>query len=221
MSKELFKNVDEYINGLFVKEDEALKNVDASIREAGIPSISISANQGKFLHLLAKLINAKKILEIGTLAGYSTIWMARALPPGGQLITLEFEPKHAEVAGKNIAAAGLGGMVDIRIGKALDLLPKIEAAGEGPFDMIFIDADKPPYTEYFHWAVRLSRPGTLIIADNVIREGKILDAHSKDEMVAGVQRFNKMLSENKAVDATIIQTIGEKEHDGMALAIMK
>lgn len=221
MNKELFKNVDEYINRLFVKEDEALMNVPASIGEAGIPSISISANQGKFLHLMAKLVNAKKILEIGTLAGYSTIWMARALPPGGRLITLELDPLHAEVARKNIRAAGLEAVVDIRIGKAMDSLQQMEAAGEGPFDMIFIDADKPPYAEYFQWAVRLSRPGTLIIADNVIREGKILDEHDKDEMVAGVQRFNKMLSENSAVDATIIQTIGEKEHDGMALAIVK
>lgn len=221
MSKELFKNVDEYINRLFVKEDEALMNVTASIEEAGIPSISISANQGKFLHLLAKLVNAKKILEIGTLAGYSTIWMARALPRDGRLITLELDPVHADVAGKNIRAAGLEAVVDIRIGKAMDSLQQIETAGEGPFDMIFIDADKPPYTEYFQWAVRLSRPGTLIIADNVIREGAVLDEHSKDEVVAGVQRFNKMLSENTAVDATIIQTIGEKEHDGMALAIMK
>jgi caffeoyl-CoA O-methyltransferase len=134
---------------------------------------------------------------------------------------LELDPLHAEVARKNIRAAGLEAVVDIRIGKAMDSLQQMEAAGEGPFDMIFIDADKPPYAEYFQWAFRLSRPGTLIIADNVIREGNVLDEHSKDEMVAGVQRFNKMLSQNTAVDATIIQTIGEKEHDGMALAIMK
>lgn len=221
MSKEVFKNVDEYINGLFLKEDEVLLNVATSIEDAGIPSISVSANQGKFLHLLAKLVKAKKILELGTLAGYSTIWMARALPPDGQLITLEFDPKHAEVAKNNIQRANLSSLVDIRIGKALDLLPKIEAAGEAPFDMIFIDADKPPYAEYFQWAVRLSRPGTLIVTDNVIRDGKVLDDNNEDEMVIGVQRFNKMLAGNKAVDATIIQTIGEKEHDGMALAIVK
>lgn len=221
MNQEIFTKVDNYINNFFVKEDQALLNVATSIQDAGIPPISVSANQGKFLHLLAKLVNAKKILEIGTLAGYSTIWMARAMPPGGKLITLEFDPLHAEIAAKNIQAAGLKALVDIRVGKAIDSLPKIEAAGEGPFDMIFIDADKPPYTEYFHWAVRLSRPGTLIVADNVIREGRILDANSHDEMVIGVQRFNKMLSENGAVDATIIQTIGEKEHDGMALAIVR
>jgi caffeoyl-CoA O-methyltransferase len=221
MNNEIFKNVDEYINDLFVKEDDALLGVVASIEEEGIPSISVSANQGKFLHLLAKLANAKKILELGTLAGYSTIWMARALPPDGKLISLEFDPKHAAVAEKNIKRAGLDALVDIRVGKALDLLPKLLEANEGPFDMIFIDADKPPYTEYFQWAVLLSRPGTLIIADNVIRDGKVLDENPSDEMVKGVQRFNKMLSENMAVDASIIQTVGDKEHDGMALAIVK
>src|SRR5688572_27351076 len=219
--KEIFKNVDDYINDLFVKEDQALLNVTASIEDEGIPAISVSPNQGKFLHLLAKMVNAKKILEMGTLAGYSTIWMARALPPDGKLITLEFDPKHAEVARKNIKGAKLISLVDIRIGKALDLLPQIEAAGEAPFDMIFIDADKPPYTEYFQWAVRLSRPGTLIVTDNVIRDGKVLDNNSEDENVIGVQRFNKMLAANKAVNATIIQTIGEKDHDGMAIAVVK
>lgn len=221
MSQEIFKNVDDYINALFVKEDEALLNVTTSIEEAGIPPISVSANQGKFLHLLAKMINAKKILEMGTLAGYSTIWMARALPKDGRLITLEFDPKHAEVAKKNLINAKVDSLVDIRIGKALDLLPQIEAAGEGPFDMIFIDADKPPYTEYFQWAVKLSRPGTLIVTDNVIRDGKVLDENNDDENVRGVQRFNKMLAGNKAVDATIIQTVGDKEHDGMALAVVR
>jgi caffeoyl-CoA O-methyltransferase len=221
MNREIFKNVDDYINGLFVKEDEALLKVTTSIEEEGIPSISVSPNQGKFLHLMAKLANAKKILELGTLAGYSTIWMARALPKDGKLISLEFDARHAEVAKKNIARANLSSLVDIRIGKALDLLPRLETAGEGPFDMIFIDADKPPYAEYFQWALRLSRPGTLIIADNVIRDGKVLDDNSNDEMVTGVQRFNKMLAGNTAVDATIIQTVGEKEHDGMALAIVK
>jgi caffeoyl-CoA O-methyltransferase len=219
--KEIFKNVDDYINDLFVKEDQALLKVTASIEHEGIPAISISPNQGKFLHLLAKMVNAKKILEMGTLAGYSTIWMARALPTDGKLITLEFDPKHAEVARKNIKEANLSSLVDIRIGKALDLLPQIEAAGEAPFDMIFIDADKPPYTEYFQWAVRLSRPGTLIVTDNVIRDGKVLDNNSEDENVIGVQRFNKMLAANKAVNATIIQTVGEKDHDGMAIAVVK
>jgi caffeoyl-CoA O-methyltransferase len=221
MDQKLFETVDEYINGLLVKEDEALTATEASIRESDIPQISISANQGKFLHILAKLCNAKKILEVGTLAGYSTIWLARALPGNGRLITLEFDPKHAGVAQKNIDHAGLSSLVEIRIGKALETLPQLEKENAGPFDMIFIDADKSPYTEYFEWALRLSHPGTLIVADNVIREGKVLDPDSTDEMVKGVQRFNEALAKNSKVTATIIQTVGTKEHDGMAIAIVK
>jgi caffeoyl-CoA O-methyltransferase len=171
--------------------------------------------------LLAKLCQAKKILEIGTLAGYSTIWLARALPSNGRLITLEYEPLHAEVALKNISRAGLDHIVEIRVGKAIELLPQLVKEEAGPFDMIFIDADKPPYKEYFDWALKLSRTGTLIVADNVIREGKVLEAESLDEMVAGVKRFNEALAANTAVTATIIQTVGSKEHDGMALAIVK
>lgn len=220
MNKELFESVDQYINGLLVDPDDALTATEASIKEANIPSISISANQGKFLHILARLVHAKKILEIGTLAGYSTIWLARALPRDGRLITLEFNPVHADVAHKNITRAGLDSIVDIRVGKALDTLPQIEAEGAAPFDMVFIDADKPPYAEYFQWALKLSRPGTLIVADNVIREGKVLDANSTDEMVLGAQRFNNMLSKSRAVTATIIQTVGEKDHDGMAIAVV-
>jgi caffeoyl-CoA O-methyltransferase len=220
MNKELFENVDQYINNLLAHEDEALRAAEASVKEADIPPISISANQGKFLHVLARLANSKKILEIGTLVGYSTIWLARALPPDGQLITLELDRKHADVAQKNIIRAGLKSIVNIRIGKALDLLPVLKENGEGPFDMIFIDADKSPYAEYFEWALKLSRPGTLIVADNVIREGKVLDAKSSDEMVQGVQRFNSILSKNSAVTATIIQTVGSKDHDGMAIAVV-
>jgi caffeoyl-CoA O-methyltransferase len=150
MDKELFGKVDQYINNLLVNEDEALMATEASIKESNIPPISISANQGKFLQILARLCNAKKILEIGTLAGYSTIWLARALPKDGHLITLEFDPKHAEVAHKNIIRARLDSVVDIRIGKALDILPQIESEGIGPFDMIFIDADKTPYKSIFN-----------------------------------------------------------------------
>ena len=220
MNNELFENVDQYINNLFVDQDDVLTATEASINEANIPPISISSNQGKFLQILARLCHAKKILEIGTLAGYGTIWLARALPRDGQLITLEFDPKHADVAHTNIIRAGLDSIVDIRVGKALDTLPQIEAEGIAPFDMIFIDADKLPYAEYFQWALRLSRQGTLIVADNVIREGKVLDANSPDEMVQGVQRFNAMLAKNTAVTATIIQTVGAKDHDGMALAVV-
>ncbi|MEI9943866.1 MAG: O-methyltransferase [Chitinophagaceae bacterium] len=221
MNKELFAAVDNYISDLFEGDDKDLIAAEKLIEEKNIPQISISPNQGKFLQLMAKLCNAKKILEIGTLGGYSTIWMARALPAGGKLITLELDPVHAAVAQENIDRAGLKNVVDIRIGKAIDILPKLKEENAGPFDMIFIDADKPPYTEYFEWALKLSKPGTLIIADNVIREGKILSKISPDEMVEGVKRFNAALAANKAVDATIIQTVGTKEHDGMALAVVK
>ncbi|HTQ63709.1 MAG TPA: O-methyltransferase [Puia sp.] len=220
MKQELFEEVDQYISGLFGPEDEMLKSTIQSLDEAGMPQISISPNQGKFLHILARLCNAKKILEMGTLGGYSTIWMARALPEDGLITTLEIDPKHAAVAKKNIAKAGLESKVNILVGKAMDLLQELKTKGAGPFDMIFIDADKPPYAEYFQWALKLSRPGTLIIADNVIREGKVLDKNSKDEMVTGVQRFNKLLGVNKEVTATIMQTVGLKEWDGMALAIV-
>jgi predicted O-methyltransferase YrrM len=220
MEQELFESVDEYISNLFGYEDDILKGTIKSMEAADIPAISVSANQGKFLQLLARLNNTKKILEIGTLGGYSTIWLGRALPPEGYLLTLELEQLHADVAHKNIVKAGLGHIVDIRVGKALDLLPLIEAEEIGPFDMIFIDADKPPYTEYFEWALKLSRPGTLIVADNVIREGKVLDDDCTDERVIGVKRFNKALAENKQVSATIIQTVGSKEHDGMAIVMV-
>lgn len=221
MNKELFEAVDQYISKLFVPEDDALQASALSLEEAGMPLISISPNQGKFLQLMALLCKAKKILEIGTLGGYSTIWMARALPSDGKLITLEIDPKHAGVASQNMKKAGLESKVEIRIGKALEILPQLESEKIGPFDMIFIDADKSPYTEYFQWALRLSRPGTLIVADNVIREGKVLDNNSQDNMVTGVQRFNKILAETKEVNATIIQTVGVKEWDGMALALVK
>ncbi len=221
MNSELFESVDKYISQLFHDEDDCLKETEKSIIDSGIPQISISPNQGKFLQILARLCNAKKILEMGTLGGYSTIWMARALPGDGKLVTLEIDKKHAEVAQKNFDRCGLASKIEIRLGKAIDILPQLETEGAGPFDMIFIDADKPPYTEYFQWALKLSKPSALIIADNVIREGKILMEESPDEMVAGVKRFNKFLSQCPQVTATIFQTVGAKEHDGMAIAIVK
>jgi predicted O-methyltransferase YrrM len=220
MSKKLFKAVDKYISKLVGEEDKVLKHALKSMKEADIPAISVTANQGKFLQVLALAKGAKKILELGTLGGYSTIWMARALPPNGHLLTLEYEQKHADVAQKNINKAGLDKIVEIRVGKALDLLPKIEVEKIGPFDMIFIDADKQPYAEYFEWALKLSKSGTLIVADNVIREGKVLDKDPKDDRVTGVQRLNNLLAGNTKVTATIIQTVGDKEHDGMAIAVV-
>lgn len=221
MNNELFESVDHYISNLVGQEDEALIAATRSLSEAGMPAISVSPNQGKFLQLLALLCNSKNILELGTLAGYSTIWMARALPKDGKLITLEADPKHAAVAQKNIERAGLASQVQIKTGKALDILPQLHAEGAGPFDMIFIDADKPPYAEYFEWALRLSRPGTLIVADNVIRDGKVLNENSTEPAVNGAQRFNKMLAASTAVTATILQMVGVKEYDGMALAVVK
>ena len=221
MNMGIFGMVDDYIGNLLHIEDRALKSAEEEIVKADIPQISVSPNQGKFLNFLARLIKAESILEIGTLGGYSTIWMARALPRGGSLISLEIDPKHVEVATRNLITAGVDHLVEIRLGKAIELLPILHKEEAGPFDMIFIDADKPPYAEYFQWALKLSHPGTLIIADNVIRDGKVLDKDTTDEMVKGAQRFNELLSKTSAVESIIIQTVGAKEHDGMALALVK
>lgn len=221
MNQQLFESVDQYINNLVAVEDAALEATVLSIYDNGIPQISISPNQGKFLQVLAFVCGARKILEVGTLAGYSTIWLARALPENGQVITLEYDPLHARIAGENIHRAGLQDKVDIRVGKAIDILPELEASGAGPFDLIFIDADKPPYAEYYEWALKLSRPGAIIIADNVIRAGQVLDPDSSDEKVQGVQRLNQILSTDTRVHASIIQTVGAKEHDGMAIIVVK
>lgn len=220
MNAALFASVDQYISELLAVEDAALKAVEQSIIDHGIPQMSVSPNQGKFLQVLATLCKAQRILELGTLAGYSTIWMARALPRGGRLLSIEFDSTYARVAQENIDRAGLTNAVDIRIGKALDILPQLQTEDAGPFDMVFIDADKPPYVEYYEWALRLSRPGTLIIADNVIREGKVLNPDHEDERVQGVRRLNQLLANDRRVSATIFQTIGAKEHDGMAMAVV-
>lgn len=216
MKNKLFTKVDQYIDELLAPEDEVLASTIKSLDEAGMPQHSISPNQGKLLQIFAKLCNAKNILEIGTLGGYSTIWLARALPDNGKLITIELDPKYAEVARGNIEKANLQNKVEIRVGEALEVLQSID----GTFDMIFIDAHKPSYTKYFEWALRHARPGTLIVADNVIREGKILDENSAEEKVKGAQEFNAMLAAKAEVSATIIPTIGAKGYDGMALAIV-
>ena len=220
MDNSIFGAVDQFINNLFVKEDDALQQTKQAIIDGNIPLISISENQGKFLHILAKLTNPKKILEIGTLGGYSTIWLARALQKSGQLISLELDQHHADVALANIAKAGLSNQVKIRVGNALEELPKMKKEDAGPFDFIFIDADKEPYAEYFEWALQLSRPGTLIVADNVIREGKILEENSADTNVVGVQRLMQRMAVTPGITATVFQTIGGKGHDGMASSIV-
>jgi caffeoyl-CoA O-methyltransferase len=216
----LFAQVDAYIDELFIGDDPVLQAVERSLLEAELPQISVSPSQGKFLYLLARLMGAKRILELGTLAGYSTIWLARALPADGHLVTIEYDPKHAEVARNNIALAGFQDRVELRLGRALDVLPELQTEGAGPFDFIFIDADKQPYAEYFEWALRLARPRSLIIADNVVRDGKVLDAESSDELVRGVRRFNAALAANRDVSAVILQLVGVKHHDGMAFAIV-
>lgn len=221
MNTELFANVDHYLEALFVPQDEALEAALRDMAAAGLPSISVSPNQGKILHMLALLCGARTILEIGTLGGYSAIWLARALPADGRLVTIEHSTKHAEVARKNIARAGLADRVEIRIGRALDLLPKFEAERIGPFDMVFIDADKSPYTEYFQWSLHLTRPGGLIIADNVIRSGDVIDANTIDANLEGIRRFNAALAAESRVTATILPIAGVKGYDGMALAIVR
>jgi len=210
--------VDSYIAGLFVPADPALDGALEASDAAGLPSISVSANQGKLLMLFAKMLNAKNILEIGTLGAYSTIWLARGLAEGGRLITLEYEPRHAEVAQANLVRARLADRVEIRVGRAGDSLPRLLEERKGPFDLIFIDADKEGYVEYLQWSLKLSRKGTVIIADNVVRDGAVVDPASTDAMVRGIQRFNQALATEKRVSATEIQTVGSKGYDGLAIA---
>jgi predicted O-methyltransferase YrrM len=220
MTKEIWGDVDQYINEKFVPPDAALLAALQRSESAGLPAINVSPSQGKLLHLLAMAQGARAILEIGTLGGYSTIWLARALPESGRLTTLEAEPKHAAVARENIASAGLSGIVEVRLGRALDTLPKLAAEGRGPFDLIFIDADKPGYPDYFAWALKLSRRGSLIIADNVIRNGAVIDAASADPNVQGMRRFYDLVAAEPRVSATAIQTVGSKGYDGFILAVV-
>lgn len=220
MTQETWTAVDEYVSGLLATHDEALEAALRSSEEAGLPPIQVSPPQGKLLYLLAKTIGANSILEFGTLGGYSTIWLARALPVGGRLTTLEAEPRNAEVAGANIARAGLADWVDLRVGAALDLLPQLESEGAGPFDLTFIDADKVHTPEYFAWALDHSRPGSLIVSDNVVRFGELANPESEDPTIPAQRRFHEMLSEEPRVEATTIQTVGVKGHDGFNLAVV-
>ncbi|WP_088007715.1 class I SAM-dependent methyltransferase [Indiicoccus explosivorum] len=216
--KDLWKKVDDHFAEKFQQDDEVMKNVLEANEEAGLPKIDVSPNQGRFLSLLAKLANARTILEIGTLGGYSTIWFGRALPDDGRLITLEFNPKHAEVARKNIDMAGLSPKIEVIEGAALDTLPTLKDRGFAEFDLIFIDADKDAYPDYFKWAMAYAKPGTIIIGDNVVRGGRVLDAD--DEMGTAVRTFTDLMADDPRIDATVLQTVGGKGYDGFAIGVV-
>lgn len=220
MNEEQWTAVDSYVAEMLIPEDPALDAALQASTDAGLPAIQVSAPQGKLLHLLARVYGARTVLELGTLGGYSTIWLARALPVGGRLITVELDAQRAEVARANVARAGLAHVVELRIGRALDILPQIAAEGLGPFDLIFIDADKPSTPEYFAWALKLARTGSLIIVDNVVRKGALADAASTDPNVCAMRRFHEMLAAEKRVSATTIQTVGSKGYDGFTLALV-
>jgi predicted O-methyltransferase YrrM len=220
MGEELWTAVDTYLNDHLIAPDPVLDAALRANREAGLPSIDVAPNQGKFLHLLARIRGAKRILEIGTLGGYSTIWLARALPAGGKLITLEFEPLHAQTAASNIARAGLSELVQIRVGAADKSLAALAEEGAEAFDFIFIDANKESMPEYLEWSLRLSRVGTVIVADNVVRDGEIINADSEDERVQGVRRFYEMLASEPRIDSSALQTVGSKGYDGFALGLV-
>jgi predicted O-methyltransferase YrrM len=220
MPQDQWTVVDRYITDLFVSPDPVLDAALQAAAAADLPPHHVAPNQGKLLAILAQLIGARSILEIGTLGGYSTIWLARVLPPGGSLITLEADPKHAEVARTNIARAGLAEIVEVRVGRALDTLPQLVTERRDPFDLVFIDADKPNNTAYLNWALKLTRRGSLIIADNVVRNGAVADANSDDPSVQGVRRFNAMLAVEPRVTATGIQTVGSKGYDGFVIALV-
>src|SRR5690242_17791400 len=220
--QETWNAVDQYIVDRLVPPDPALDAALAASDAVGLPAISVAPNQGKMLMMQAQMRGARRILEIGTLGGYSTIWLARGLPAdgSGRLVTLEANPKHAEVARANIARAGLADVVELRVGRALDTLPQIEAEGHGPFDLIFIDADKPGNPDYLAWALRLSRRGSLIVADNVVRNGAVIDADSADPGVQGTRRLMELLAAEPRVTATAVQTVGSKGYDGFAMALV-
>src|SRR3954463_6770728 len=210
--------VDAFLTELVAPDDDALAAARRASDEAGLPSIAVSGPQGKFLGVLARAVRARRILEIGTLGGYSTIWLARGLAPGGRLVTLEYSPKHADIARANIARAGLADVVEVRVGRALDTLPALAAEAPEPFDLVFVDADKAPYAQYLDWAVRLTRPGGLVVADNVVRRGRVLDP-GEDADARGVRAFLEAMAADPRLDGTVLQTVGAKGWDGLAVAL--
>lgn len=220
MTQDQWTAVDRYFDGLFAPPDAALDAALKATSDAGMPLINVAANQGKLLQLLTRLVGARRILEIGTLGGYSAIWMARALPPDGRLISLEVNPAHAEVARANIARAGLSDKVEVRLGSAHDSLPQLAEQGAGPFDLVFIDADKASTPIYLTWALKLTKPGSLILIDNVVRDGAVADAASANPDVQGIQQGLAMLASDPRISATALQTVGVKGYDGLAIALV-
>jgi predicted O-methyltransferase YrrM len=212
--------VDRYLTDLLVPSDPALESALESSAAAGLPPGHVSPSQGKLLWLLARALGARAVLEIGTLGGYSAIWLARALPEGGRLVWLEVDPHRARVARDNLARAGLAAVVEVRVGRAQETLPALAAEDRGPFDLVFIDADKPSNPEYLAWALRLARPGTVIVVDNVVRDGAVIDPASDDPTVQGVRRMNEMIAAEPRLAATAIQTVGAKGYDGFAIALV-
>lgn len=212
--------IDAYIAENFLDDDPALEATLAASEAAGMPSIQVAPLQGKLLMMLAASLGAKRILEVGTLGGYSTIWLARGLADGGRVVTLDMNPDYAEVARNNFANSGLADRIEVRVGSALDTLAALHAEGAGPFDLVFIDADKPNTADYFDWAVKLSREGTLIVVDNVVREGAILAAQSENKHVRGLRGFYERVAADPRVTATAFQTVGNKGHDGLAIVLV-
>ncbi len=220
MTSGTWEAVDQYVEGLFAPADPALEAALRASAEAGLPNISVSPAQGRLLQILARAVSARRILEIGTLGGYSTIWLARALPPDGRVVTLEAVDRHAEVARGNLERAGVWNLVEIRRGRAQETLPRLVEEAAGPFDFVFIDADKPGYVDYLDWSLKLTRPGSVIVADNVVRGGTVTGGGGRDENVEGVRRFNQRLAEAPGVWATVVQTVGVKGYDGFAVAVV-
>jgi len=218
--QELWTQVDRYFGDQLAPSDQALDDALEANEKEGLPTIDVSWFLGRFLELLVRISGARRVLEIGTLGGYSTIWMVRALPEGGQIVSLELVPHHAEVARANLERAGLMGRVDLRVGRASDALQALVTSGAPPFDLIFIDADKSGYPEYLDWSLKLSRPGTVIVADNVVRDGKVIEAENADPNIQGVRRFTELVAAEPRLSATVLQTVGTKGYDGFAIAIV-
>jgi predicted O-methyltransferase YrrM len=220
MGKKLWAKVDRYIVDKLLPDDPAMAAIIVANAEGGLPAIDVSAAQGRFLELMVRITGARKILEIGTLGGYSTTWMARALPEGGKIVTLEYAPSHAEVAKANFSRAAVAERIEVRVGPALDSLPGVESDGLGPFDLVFIDADKPNNPHYLDWAVKLSRPGTVIILDNVVRDGGVIEKKSEDAGIKGTRAAFDLIGSHSRLTATALQTVGAKGYDGFAIAVV-